>query len=279
MVSFIISTCIRNDIHLNQLIRCIKSIKMFHIDSNIYLINDSDENYNSRINNLINNTDNTHNIGNIYVINSIKKGSADQQVFKLILDINDKSSHYVIIQDSMFLNTMLDDVDKIETVKFLWYFTNHINDWDKIIEPAIEFNITNNIKTHTDLIKYHLIKNYKDDELFLNYALNCLKNKHTWVGCFGNCCIVTKKSVEYLNNVSGFSGKFINNNTNRERRMNESIFALLCHYYLPQDYKLAYDGLYYDGINVNIYSNKPTGFDNLKYCCKKKYISKISFDR
>jgi hypothetical protein len=53
----------------------------------------------------------------------------------------------------------------------------------------------------------------------------------------------------------------------------------MCHYYFPQNYENAYDGLYYDGINVNEYSNKQTGFDDLKYCCRKEYISKISFER
>ena len=114
---------------------------------------------------------------------------------------------------------------------------------------------------------------------FLNYAIESLKNKNNWCGCFGNCCIITKKCLENLNKNTNFVEKFINNNTNRERRMNESIFAIICYYYLPQEYENSYDGLYYDGINVNKYSNVETGFDGLKYCCKNKYISKISFDR
>ena len=273
MISFVVSTCIKNKIHLNQLNRCIQSIIMYHPSSYIYIINDSEELYLLFIQNLIKNNK------NIFLVESKLKGSADQQVFKLITEINDEASHYIIIQDSMFLNQMFDNVDKISDVKFLWCFTNHIIDWDKIIEPENQFNTLYKINTHTDLIRHHLITNYYEDMKFLNYAIESLKNKNNWCGCFGNCCIITKKCVELLDNKTNFCEKFIKNNTNRERRVNESIFSLICHYYLPQNYELAYDGLYYDGISVNAYSNTPTGFDNLKYCCKKKYISKISFER
>ena len=273
MVLFIVSTCIKNNIHLKQLNRCIQSIIIYHPSKFIYIINDSDESYLLEIINLI------KNIKNVLLVESKIKGSADQQVFNLITKINDEFSHYIIMQDSMFLNQSLDNIDKIEDVNFLWHFTNHRIDWDKIHEPYSDFNKNNKIITHTDLIRYHLINNYFEDTNFLKYALQSLINKNTWVGCFGNCCIITKKCVKFLNEKTNFSEKFINNNTNRERRVNESIFSLICHYYFPQNYQLSYDGLYYDGISVNIYANTETGFDNLKYCCKNKYISKISFDR
>jgi hypothetical protein len=248
MFSFIIPICIQQNLHLNQLKRCIESVIKYHIDSNIYLINDSDDSF------------------NLLIQNYIKY-------------ININNTVYIIIQDSMFLNRALDNIEKVESINFLWYFTNHRMDWDKILEPESDFNKINNIKTHTDLIRHHLINNYIEDINFLNYYIESLKNKNNWVGCFGNCCIITKKCLDFLNKNTNFVKKFINNTTNRERRMNESIFSLMCHYYFPQNYENAYDGLYYDGINVNEYSNKPTGFDNLKYCCRKKYISKISFCR
>jgi hypothetical protein len=273
MFSFIVSTCIKNNLHLNQLKRCIQSITTYHSSSYIYIINDSDELYILEIQNLIKNNK------NIFLVESKLIGSADQQVFNLIMNIDDDASHYIIIQDSMFLNKMFENVDKIQDVSFLWCFTNHIIDWDKIQEPYSSFNTSNGIVNHTDLIRHHLVNNYFEDNNFLSYALNCLLRKETWVGCFGNCCIITKKCVNFLNSKTKFCEKFIKNNTNRERRVNESIFAIICHYYLPQKYELAYDGLYYDGISANAYSNVPTGFDNLTYCCKNKYLSKISFER
>jgi hypothetical protein len=256
-----------------MLIKCIQSVRLFHKDSFIYLINDSNENYISKIINQVNK------FNNIKIVETKVKGSADQQVFKLILEIENTSSHFIIIQDSMFLNAQLDNIDKIKDIKFLWHFTNHRIDWDKIHEPQTEFNIKNNINTHTDLIKYNLINNYFEDDFFLKYALYALDNKNIWCGCFGNCCIITKEYIKFLNEKSNFCEKFTYNNTNRERRMNESIFALLCHYYLPKNYEDSYDGIYYDGINSNPFNSKPTGFYDLTYCCKNKYVSKISFDR
>lgn len=274
MYSFIVPTCIKNNKHLNQLKRCIYSILQYHPESYIYLIDDSDDEFKKYVSLY------THDLENIKIIETKLKGSADQQVFSVILENNDESSHYIIIQDSMILNKKLDNIDSIHNVKFMWHFTNHIIDWDKIIEPRTSDNIINEIITHTDLIKYHLINNYNQDINFLNYCLNLLKNKHLWVGCFGNCCIVKRESIKYLDDMTKFSEKFVKNTSNRERRMNESIFSLICHYYIPQDYSNSYDGLYYDGINVNPFKNKVTEFDNsLVYCCKNTYLSKLSFER
>jgi len=274
MFNFLIPSCIKNELHMRQLSRCIDSIKKFHPENKIYIINDSDDNFNKCISEYIDNFD------NIKIIQSKLKGSADQQVFKIILENYDNSSHYIIIQDSMLLNKALEDIELIENVKFMWHFTNHRIDWDKINEPETDYNNIHNIITHTDLIKHNLKKNYFEDEKFLEFALQCLEQKESWVGCFGNCCVITRKCVKYLNDKTHFSEKFIQNYTNRERRANESIFSLICHYYLPKDYSNSYDGLYYDGINVNNFAGEVTDFDNtLVYCCKNNYISKISFCR
>ena len=42
---FIVPTCCREDIHLRQLHRCINSIRKFHLDNHIILINDSLDKY------------------------------------------------------------------------------------------------------------------------------------------------------------------------------------------------------------------------------------------
>jgi hypothetical protein len=274
MLSFIIPTCIKNIKHFEQLKRCIDSVKLYHPDCNIYLIDDSDDCFKQDTIFYV------KSLQNVTIIESIMKGSADQQVFKAILDSIDDSSHYIIIQDSMILNRMFENIDLINNVKFMWHFTNHRIDWDTINEPTTDYNMINNIVTHTDLIKHNLKTNYFEDEKFLDFTLKCLNEKDLWVGCFGNCCIITKKCVKFLDDKTKFSEKFVKNYTNRERRANESIFSLICHYYLPQDYSNSYDGLYYDGININNFAGKVTDFDNtLLYCCKNKYITKISFCR
>ena len=40
---------------------------------------------------------------------------------------------------------MFDNIDKVNDVNFLWCFTNHRIDWDKIYEPNSDFNKSNKI--------------------------------------------------------------------------------------------------------------------------------------
>ena len=273
MFSFIVSTCIQNNTHSKQLNRCIESIRKYH-NNLIILINDSEQQYDNDIYELIDK------YGNINIVHSIVKGSADQQCFKLILECNKLTDRYIIIQDSMILNSQLDNVEQINNVCFLWHFTNHIVDWDRINEPLTQYNVKHNIITHSDLIKHHLLRHYYENNSFLTYALDCLENKNKWSGCFGNCCIITKSFLMKMNKEVKFVDLFVNNTSNRERRMNESIFSIICHFCLPDvSFTNSYDGLYYDGYTVNIHSGQPSGFDNLEWCCVNKRISKISFNR
>lgn len=277
-VSFIIPICIKVDIHLAVLNKCINSIVSFANYKYIYLINDSDVIYNDKIESVINN------YKNIIIKETYNKGSADQQVFKLILDLPHYSEDdlFLIIQDSMFINCNLENYEKIDRIKFLWHFTNHIVHWDIIQEPRTEYNILNNINSHTDLIRHNLNKYYHKNTDFLNWALQALDNKQSWCGCFGNCCLITKNTVELLNNNTDFANIFINNTSNRDRRVNESIFALLCHYFLQDiKYTESYNDIYYDGYTVNKYRGTEIIIDNYKlyYCAKNKYVSKISFNR
>jgi hypothetical protein len=269
--TFIVPICIRNNQHLNQLERCVKSIRNFHPENSLYLINDSDDVFDIKALFV--------NDKNINIIKTLKKGSADQQVFKVIIDY-DIPGKCFIMQDSMLINRSLENIETVKGVKFLWHYTNHILHWDNIFESATDYNRSNNIKTHTDLIKHYLNKDYSNNSDFLSYALDALENKNKWCGTLGNCCIIDKETIMFMNYETNFINKFINYTTNRERRVNESIFPLFCHYYFPEiNFYDSYDGLYYDGIHENPESGTETGFDNLVWCCKRKYVSKISFNR
>jgi len=276
VIAFVIPTCVRNTVHANQLIRCLNSINKYHTNSPIYLINACLEPYDKLINKL-------NNIyKNIRIKESIKKGCGEQQTFKVILDSDDDNiTHFIIMQDSMILNKKLTNIEEIKDVKFLMHFTNHRIHWDEIIEPITEYNKKHNITTHTSSIEHYVKRDYSEDKNFINYVIEALNKKNTWCGCFGNCCIITKNCVEYLNNKSKFTEKFINYVEKRERLVNESVIALLCHYYLPKNnYEESYDGLYYDGIgSLKPYNGMSTGFDNLTYDTKMEHISKIIFNR
>ena len=272
---FIIPTCIRNDIHFNQLKRCIKSIRIFYETTKIILINDSENEYTIQIKVFFENDN------NIIIKKTLIKGSADQQVFKVLSDTElfDKA---IFVQDSMILNKKLENIDKIN-LKFIWHFTNHRVNWDLIKEPKTEYNTNNNIITHTDLIKHNVLRDYTDNKDLQKYIINKLKNKDEWCGCFGSLCIIDKKTLNNLNDNINFVNKFIKTTTNRDRRVNESIFSLICHYKYPDNnFENSYDELYYDGYKhgglIHLI-NKPTGFDNLNWCTVHNYFSKISFDR
>lgn len=274
MISFILSVYIETDVHLRLLLRSINNIFKYHNDSNIYLINDTvNDNYTNIIENLI------KDIPNIYMSKSIVRGSAESQRFNIIKSLNDNASHYILIHDSVIINDKFEDLDDIKDVKFLMHFTNHRLHWNGIEEEQTEFNIKNNIKTHTDLIRFYINKDFNNDKDFNNYANNALDNMNLWCGCLGNYCIITKKCVEFLDEKCNFSEIFINYNLKRQRMAIESIFALICHYYIPQNYEQSYDGIYHDGYNVNSYAFKPSGIENLNYLVRSKHISKFSFNR
>ena len=269
-LGFIIPTCCREDVHLRQLHRCIQSIKQYYSTKHIILINDSIEKYNLK-NEFV---DDKY----IHIIESYNKGSADQQVFKILLetDLFDKA---IFMQDSMILNKKLDNIDNIG-FKFIWHFTNHRVHWDIIKEPRTEYNIKNNIISHTDLIKHNILRDYTYNKDFQKFCIDKLNKKNEWVGCFGNLCIINKEYLEKLNNNINFIELFTNSTSNRDRRVNESIFSLICYYCLPnKKFEDSYDGLYFDGKNTNEYNGKATGFDNLNWCAKKYYFSKVSFNR
>ena len=272
---FIIPICIRNDIHFNQLKRCINSIRNFYENIKIILIDDSNIEYTKQIEDYFK-VDN-----NIVIKESLMNGSADQQVFKVLLE-TELFEKAIFIQDSMILNKKLEGIDEIN-LQFIWHFTNHRVHWDIIKEPKTEYNVNNNINSHTDLIIHNLLRDYKDNKEFQNYAVNRLINKNEWCGCFGSLCIINKKSLIFLNNKINFIDRFINSTSNRDRRVNESIFALICHFSFPEiNFEKSYDEIHFDGYKHggNVYLiNKPTGFDNLRWFAVHNYFSKVSFNR
>lgn len=276
MFGFIVPSCCKNDIHYIQLGRCISSIKQYHPDHNIIIIDDSNESYHEQIIQYFE-LDKF-----IHIKRTLHAGSADQQTFKILIE-NDFFDKAVIIQDSMIINSPLTCTDTIVDIQFIWHFTNHRIHWDMIKEPTSVENIENHISTHNDLVKYCLNKDYTDNQDFLKFALNAMDRKETWVGCFGNLCIVTRECVRNMDSIVPFVDTFIRYKTNRNRRVNESIFSLICHYVYPhKDFEKSYDGLYFDGHlhgGYSYYMDKPTGFDNLQWCAVHDFFSKISFNR
>ena len=278
MYNFLIPSCIKNEIHERQLERCINSIRQFHSENIIYIINDSEKDKDDIYKKL------SEKYTNLIVIESLYKGAGETLCFKFILE-NEKNGcdeNYVILHDSMILNIPLTNIEMIQDLQFLWHFTNHIIHWDSIIEEQTEYNINNSIITHTDLLKHHIIRDYSFNETFTNFCIDLLINQCKWCGCMGFCCITNKKSMQTINNTIPFIDIFLklSNRNRRNRIVNESIFSIICHFiYQDTNFKNSYDGLYFDGYKCNNYAGIPCGFDNLQYLGRNNYIGKISFSR
>ena len=286
-IGFIIPTCIHTNIHLKQLNRCLNSIATFHPHSQIILINDTpdilENNFNDGIQKIIKQF---NNILDISIVKSLNAGSGELQTFKVLLETPAfKCETAVIIQDAMVLLEPLTilEAQLIEQypVQFLWYFTNHILQWDSILEPETEYNRLNNITTHKDLLIDCILTDFRDNLDFQKFAINRLCNMHLWVGCFGCCCIITKSAVKKMQELVPFIDTFTKYTARRYRCCAESIYALICHFvFQNNDFRKSVDGLYYDGINVNSYNGSSDGLENgVKWCARNKYIGKISFGR
>ncbi len=284
-ITFIVPTCIQSQIHENQLIRCLTSIRKFYPTENIIVINDSPNPYpnsndgyqNKDILTIINSLFN-----GIRVVLSLNRGSGELQTFYHI--INSSTTEYnITMQDSMILEDKIELQDNFNNIQFAFHFTSHRLFWDKIQEPQTEYNIQNNIKSHTDLLIDILMTRFSDKN-FQKYGIHMLYNKHLWVGYFGCACIVKKSFIKMLNSELDFVNVFNSFTTRRERCAAESIFTLLCYYInnkkgLNIDFENSLDGLYYDGINPIMGYNDLCGFDGLKYNNRGKHFSKISFSR
>lgn len=276
-LGFIIPSYCDSDLHLAQLNRCIHSIRRFHPNETILVINDYSKVDISSITNQYN---------NIQIIDSPCKGAGDMVTYMVYRD-HPLFKKAVIIQDSMALEKKIDRLETIDTIQYLWYFTNHRLHWSIIEEPQNEYNISHNIKNHDDLV-LHCIDTLVQKEDFKKFAKDLYHEKDKWSGCFGCLSIVNYSFLEELNNKTGIIEILSQMNNNRLRRAAESIFALACLFVLGDEvFEKAYDGMYYNGMseprNKRIVSALEIGLGNfnvaIDQCCKNDYFSKISFNR
>lgn len=278
---FVITVCIRNDVQLRQLEHCIKSIRRFHTERIFLLDETEEETFIETIKHQFTCFENE----NIIIHKSPKKGLGELQVFQFILDCLEicEDDNVVFLHDSTVIFQSIQETVHIKDLQFIWYFTSHRIYWDNIVEEQTPYNIENGIISHTDCIVDCLKKHYYQNPFFLVWALDALKNKEKWVGCFGYMCIIKKKELFRMNQVVPFTHTFLTFSGRRHRIMNESVFSLICNYfYSHQQCIQSLDGLYFDGNygsirgkDLPVEENK----DALIWCIKGDYIGKISFAR
>lgn len=257
---FIVPSYCNTPEHTAQLRSCLTSIREYH-DNPIYVIDDHSEQNLRQV---------SYEFDDVFIIKSQVKGAGDMVTY-----FNYKVLDYtraVIMQDSMNLQTALEGLDQIGTINHLWYFTNHRLHWSHIKEPQTEYNIANNIKVHDDLMMHCIERDIKE-ESFKEWAKFMYPQKNRWSGNIGCQSIIHKDFANFLNSATGIVDLMVTYNDNRLRRVAESLFPLACQFCLNlQASELAYDGLYYDGVNEQ---NGKRG----NIICQNKYFSKISLNR
>jgi len=74
--------------------------------------------------------------------------------------------------------------------------------------------------------------------------------KDKWIGCFGCLSIINTNFLIDFDEKTSIINIMLKMDTNRKRRAIESLFSLICRYYVEDDIT-SYDGLYYDGLNLS----------------------------
>jgi hypothetical protein len=233
-IGFIIPSYVATQEHYNILKEGVQKIRQFH-NWPIIIINDHSP---WNINDLTC-------IPNIKIELSLKKGGGEMNPY-LHYYLNHYFDIAIIIHDSMHLNCKLKNINEIDTVKFLRHFTIHRMLWEKIEEPITEYNKTNNIKNHDDLINHLVDITAKNaNPKFHNFFATIYPQKNVWVGCWGVQSIITWQFLDKLHKKTNFLD-FVDVIKNRRDRMAmESIFALACLYITDIDTLVdSYDGLY-----------------------------------
>lgn len=244
-VGFIVIACVRTHAHASSLLRCIHSIRQYHTEPIVVLVDPTS---------ILTLIDVEDGVNYIYLEPPV---TADMQVFGWYAQ-NNVFETAIILQDSMYLLNPFDmeEVSKTKDIHYMWHFTNHRLQWAHIIEP--------NGMTHDELNMYcinTLISHFG----FKEYCLSTYMNKHLWSGCFGFACILTHTFASILEEQTHISTLMAHATTNRLRRSMESLFSLACQYAAQREIHTSYDGLYYDGVVHN-------GFRGYR-------IAKVSFDR
>lgn len=183
--------------------RCYESIRVFHPDEKIIII---DDNSNPRY---LNN--NNYPLTNCEIIQSEFPARGEMLPFYYYYH-NKFFDKAVILHDSMFLNEEM-DIEKImsvEDVLFLWHFTHE----DDYFEQQKQIVRNSNLHFKNDLLHFH-------------------EHMDRWLGCFGVCAIITHEFMKHLFEKYNFGDLIHHIRTKSERCCLERIFPLICYYELP----------------------------------------------
>ena len=206
--TFVILRCVKRQKYSFLWEQCYHSIRKFHPNNKIVIIdNNSNQNLIHKIE-LIN--------CELIQHNSEPSG----EILPYFYFLKHKWSKYMIyFQDSMFLNAPLcADKLNIEHFKFFWHFNPGVHDHKILIPYFIKF----------------LKEPEKVNELFLN--------QKQWFGSFGLSCTMSLKFLEFIEEKHQFTNLVSHIKSRNDRKALERIFGLLCSLYHFGDVYNSYFG-------------------------------------
>ena len=183
--AFIITTCVRENVHLNYLKESIQSIRNFYPETLIYIINDnSNKEYN--INEELNK------FSHIEIISSIANKGGEINPYLFILDSRCKHDKLIYIHDTVFLKSNIDDyINTKNEILFFWY------------SIFCKFNDTINKIDNKDIYD-NLYLYFGNSKIKISDYLLIIKDYFSFDVKFGSMSIFTKRFMEKVNLVTNF---------------------------------------------------------------------------
>jgi hypothetical protein len=149
----------------------------------------------------------------------------------------------------MRLTRRLPDSVRTVDVQYLWHWTCN-KYWNFQAEEQTDYNRTNGIRTHTDLI-LHFVRTHATRPAFKSWFEPNYKLMDAWSGWFGTMSVMKHDFLVKMQLATGFCDMAPFVNTRRLRCAVESIFSLAVQFTLGSSVLDSLDGLYFDGVNHN----------------------------
>ena len=240
--AFIITTCVRNQTHLNYLKECVKHIRNVYPNMYIYVINDNSTLPINQING-----------PNIEIIPALSLRGGEINPYLFVLDPRCKHDKLVYIHDSVFIKKRIDHfIERRNEINFLWYALSAINN-DTFHEENTE-------------ILHKLYIYCGNGKITIGNFINMLKaqNKFYYVK-FGSMSVFTKKFMEKVDLVTNIRQVAHLFNKRVHRCFFERLLSILYVYIYGNDYnfRLSLCGNIFNfpaamsNTNINIKTNLP----------------------
>lgn len=211
--AFIVTTCVRTSKHLNNLIECIRHIRVVYPNIYIYVINDNSILPITEING-----------SNIEIVQALSSRGGEINPYLFILDSRCRHDKLIFIHDSVFIKRNIDIfINRNNEINFMWYALTAIN--NDIFHPENK-EILDNLYIYCS-----------NGKISIGNFIKILKsqNKFFYVK-FGCMSVFTKRFMEKVNLVTNFREVAHLFNKRVHRCFFERLLSILYVYIYGQDY-------------------------------------------